>query len=53
MRAAAGYPAPVCVDCPSCGGSVPLTGGDPVVLSREELVRLIAEAVERFSPAGA
>lgn len=53
MRAAAGYPAPVCVDCPSCGQSVPLTGGDPVVLSREELVRLISEAVERFSSAGA
>jgi L-fuculose-phosphate aldolase len=48
MRAAAGYPAPVCVDCPSCGSSVPVSGPDRVMLSRDELVRLVAEAVERF-----
>jgi len=52
LRAAAGYPPPVCVDCPSCGHAVPLGGaGDTVVLSREELVRLVAEAVERFASA--
>jgi len=48
MRAAAGYPAPVCVDCPSCGHTVPVSGPDRVLLSRDELVRLVAEAVERF-----
>lgn len=48
LRAAAGYPPPACVDCPACGVSVPLSGPDQVVLSREELVRLVAEAVERF-----
>jgi L-fuculose-phosphate aldolase len=49
MRAASGYPPPVCVDCPSCGTSVPLSGDDRVVLSRDELVRLVSEAVERFA----
>ncbi len=48
LRPAAGYPPPACVDCPACGESVPLSGPDRVVLSREELVRLVAEAVERF-----
>jgi L-fuculose-phosphate aldolase len=49
MRAASGYPPPACVECPSCGGSVSLAGGDSVVLSRDELLRLLTEAVERFS----
>lgn len=48
LRTAAGYPPPVCVDCPSCGHAVPVANGDQVVLRREDLVRLVAEAVERF-----
>jgi len=48
MRVTAGYPPPSCVDCPSCGGRIPLQGGDRVVLSRGELVRLVVDAVERF-----
>ncbi len=48
-RTAAGYPPPVCVDCPACGTSVPLAGGDQVVLTRAELARVVAEAVEKFS----
>jgi L-fuculose-phosphate aldolase len=51
LRAAAGYPPPTCVDCPSCGHPVPLGAGESVVLSREALVRLVAEAVERFAGA--
>lgn len=51
LRTAAGYPPPVCVDCPTCGGSVPVTEGDRVVLGRDELVSLISEAVERFGRA--
>jgi hypothetical protein len=51
LRAAAGYPPPSCVDCPSCGHSVPVGTGDTVILSREALVRLVAEAVERFASA--
>ncbi len=51
VRAAAGYPPPVCVDCPACGTSVPLSRDDQVVLTREELVRMVAEAVERFGRA--
>jgi L-fuculose-phosphate aldolase len=50
-RAAAGYPPPVCVDCPTCGTSVAVGGGDQVVLTRAELARLLAEAVERFGGA--
>jgi len=50
-RTAAGYPPPACVDCPSCGAAVPVGNGDQVVLSRTELVRLVAEAVERFAGA--
>lgn len=50
-RAASGYPPPVCVDCPSCGASVPAVRADQVVLRREELVRLVADAVERFGRA--
>jgi L-fuculose-phosphate aldolase len=48
MRATAGYPPPSCVDCPSCGSTIPLESGDRVMLSRGELVRLIVDAVERF-----
>lgn len=47
-RTAAGYPPPVCVDCPTCGTSVPVGGGDQVMLTRADLARLVAEAVERF-----
>ena len=50
-RAAAGYPAPACVDCPACGTSVPLARNGEVVLTRDELVRIVAEAVERFGRA--
>jgi hypothetical protein len=39
------------VDCPSCGHPVPVGTGESVVLSREALVRLVAEAVERFASA--
>ncbi len=48
VRAESGYPPPACVDCPSCGGSVPLAAADKLVLSRDDLVRLVAEAVEEF-----
>jgi L-fuculose-phosphate aldolase len=48
MRVPAGYPPPSCVDCPSCGTTIPLASGDRVVLSRGELVRLVVDAVERF-----
>jgi L-fuculose-phosphate aldolase len=48
-RSASGYPPPVCVDCPTCGTSVPVAGSDQVVLTRAELARVVAEAVERFS----
>jgi L-fuculose-phosphate aldolase len=51
VRAAAGYPAPVCVDCPACGTSVPISRNGEVVLTREELVRIVAEAVEKFGRA--
>ena len=51
QRTAAGYPPPVCVDCPSCGTSVAVGSGDQVVLTRSELARLLAEAVERFGGA--
>jgi L-fuculose-phosphate aldolase len=47
-RSAAGYPPPVCVDCPTCGAPVPVGDGDQVMLTRAELARLVAEAVERF-----
>jgi hypothetical protein len=50
-RTAAGYPPPACVDCPACGASVPVGREDHVVLTRDELVRLVAEAVERFGRA--
>ena len=59
-RAGAGYPPPVCVDCPTCGGAVPVASppsgaapaGDTVVLTRAELARLVAEAVRRFGRTG-
>jgi hypothetical protein len=51
VRAAAGYPPPVCVDCPACGTSVPLSRDGQVILTRDELVRMVAEAVERFGRA--
>jgi hypothetical protein len=48
-RTAAGYPPPACVDCPSCGAPVRVAEGEAVVLTREELLRLVADAVERFA----
>ena len=50
--ASAGYPPPSC-DVPGAGEAAAPTaaGDDRVVLSRAELVRLIAEAVERFGGA--
>jgi L-fuculose-phosphate aldolase len=50
-KAAAGYPAPVCRECPACGTKVPLSGDGEVVLTRDELVRMVAEAVEKFGRA--
>ena len=50
-RAAAGYPAPACLDCPACGTNVPLSGNGEVMLTRDELVRIVAEAVEKFGRA--
>ncbi|HEY3119639.1 MAG TPA: class II aldolase/adducin family protein [Vicinamibacteria bacterium] len=51
-RASAGYPPPSC-DVPGAPvAAAPTAGGDDrVVLSRAELVRLVAEAVERFGGA--
>ena len=49
LRIKAGYPPPTCVDCPDCGCQVPVAEGDKLVLSREELIRLVAEAVEQLS----
>ena len=55
LRAAAGYPAPVCGVCgqPGSPGAAPAQPAaapvsDSVTLSREELVRLVADAVARF-----
>jgi len=49
LRIRAGYPPPVCVDCPDCGCPVPVSEGDKLVLTREELIRLVADAVEQLS----
>ena len=47
LRAAAGYPPPVCAP-----GTAPPAGVDaPVVLTRAQLVQLITEAVQRFGRA--
>ncbi len=60
LRSAAGYPPPLCGVCghavPAEPGAAPgarpegATGADSVTLSREELLRLVSEAVARFSP---
>ncbi len=48
LRTSAGYPPPVC-DLAASGKAVcPAADPDRVVLSREELVRLVTQAVERF-----
>jgi L-fuculose-phosphate aldolase len=44
LRAAYGYPPPVCAP----GGAAAEPEGEPVVLTRTQLVRLVTEAVERF-----
>lgn len=50
LRTRAGYPPPTCVDCPSCGHAVPVAGdADRLLLTRAELARLVAEAVERLA----
>ncbi len=46
LRAAAGYPPPVCAPGPG-----PAPGDEPVVLTRDQLVRLVTEAIERFGRA--
>lgn len=46
LRAAAGYPPPVCAP-----GEGPPAGEEAVVLTRAQLVRLVTEAVERFGRA--
>jgi L-fuculose-phosphate aldolase len=46
-RATAGYPPPSC-DVPAPAAAPPAGAEERVVLSRAELVRLVAEAVERF-----
>ena len=51
MRAAVGYPPPACTECPSRPTFTPAAEGDRLVLTRDELVRLIAEAVQRFGGA--
>lgn len=48
MRAAAGYPPPVCALAGAAGASCPVADPGRISLSREELVRLVTEAVERF-----
>jgi L-fuculose-phosphate aldolase len=52
LRAKAGYPPPVCVPCPSCGTGVELEADGRVVLGRDELVRLVADAVSHFAGRG-
>jgi len=49
MRGAAGYPPPSCQECPVRGGAAatPPAPGQ-VLLSREELVLLLTDAVQRF-----
>ncbi|HLA78156.1 MAG TPA: class II aldolase/adducin family protein, partial [Vicinamibacteria bacterium] len=49
LRTGAGYPPPVCDLAASGRATCPAAGPDRVVLSREELVRLVTQAVERFS----
>jgi hypothetical protein len=34
------------VDCPSCGHSVPVGGDDKVMLTKAELLRIVADAVQ-------
>jgi L-fuculose-phosphate aldolase len=46
LRAAAGYPPPVCAP-----GTAPAGGDEPVVLTRAQLVQLVTEAVQRFGRA--
>jgi L-fuculose-phosphate aldolase len=46
LRAAAGYPPPVCAP-----GAPPPAGDEPVVLTRAQLVELVTEAVRRFGRA--
>jgi L-fuculose-phosphate aldolase len=48
LRTSAGYPPPVCNLAASGAASCPVTDPGQVVLSREELVRLVTQAVERF-----
>lgn len=51
LRERAGYPPPVCepgAPAPAVTSEPAAAAGGPVTLSREELVRLVAEAVERF-----
>ena len=49
LRAAAGYPPPVCAPGGSPPGLAAALEGERVVLTRAELVRLVTEAVERFA----
>jgi L-fuculose-phosphate aldolase len=49
LRAAAGYPEPVCA--PGAGPLGAAEEEEPVVLTRAQLVRLVTEAIERFGRA--
>jgi L-fuculose-phosphate aldolase len=51
MRSAAGHPPPACVQDPAGGRPTTARTDDEVVLSRTELVQLVADAVERFGGA--
>lgn len=48
LRTSAGYPPPSCLECPVRGAAAPPAAEGQVVLSREELVQLLADAVRRF-----
>ena len=50
LRGNYGYPPPGCVACPECGGEVRVGAGDELLLKRDELVELIAQAVEQLGP---
>jgi L-fuculose-phosphate aldolase len=49
LRAAAGYPPPACA--PSGPGAPAPAGDEPLVITRAQLVELVAEAVRRFGRA--
>jgi L-fuculose-phosphate aldolase len=48
LREAAGYPPPSCLECPVRAEAAVKAADGQVVLSRDELVQLLADAVRRF-----